>query len=178
MTGRIIRKISLAVVAGSLAIGLLVAFEIFNMANPVQMLADSAIQSEDLGSIPANRWLRYHHLFQELLLAQLRARASPADISALRRRAATWYEEQGLFDEALGQLLETDDPSEAAQLVVRQRSWITEREQWHRLDVWLRRLPARLIEDSPELLMLQAGLAMEKDLLSKRIEHYENLRRD
>lgn len=28
-----------------------------------------------------------------------------------------------------------------------------------------------------ELLMLQAGLAMEKDLLVKRIEHYENLRR-
>ena len=28
-----------------------------------------------------------------------------------------------------------------------------------------------------ELLMLQAGLAMEKDLLTKRIEHYENLRR-
>jgi hypothetical protein len=29
-----------------------------------------------------------------------------------------------------------------------------------------------------ELLMLQAGLAMEKDLLYKRIEHYENLRRE
>ena len=29
-----------------------------------------------------------------------------------------------------------------------------------------------------ELLMLQAGLAMEKDLLHKRIEHYENLRRN
>ena len=29
-----------------------------------------------------------------------------------------------------------------------------------------------------ELLMLQAGLAMEKDLLYKRIEHYEDLRRD
>ena len=29
-----------------------------------------------------------------------------------------------------------------------------------------------------DLLMLQAGLAMEKDLLSKRIEHYENLRRE
>ena len=28
-----------------------------------------------------------------------------------------------------------------------------------------------------ELLILQAGLAMEKDLLVKRIEHYENLRR-
>ena len=28
-----------------------------------------------------------------------------------------------------------------------------------------------------ELLVLQAGLAMEKDLLVKRIEHYENLRR-
>jgi hypothetical protein len=28
-----------------------------------------------------------------------------------------------------------------------------------------------------ELLILQAGLAMEKDLLVKRIAHYENLRR-
>ena len=94
--------------------------------------------------------------FLRRLEDQLWAQASPDDISALRRRAAAWYEGQGLFEEALGQLVETDDPSEAARLVARQRSWITEREQWHRLDVWLRLLPARLIEDSPELLMLQA----------------------
>lgn len=121
----------------------------------VSRLEESGLPCVALGG-RERRWLRYHHLFQGLLLDQLRALAAPEEISALRRRAAAWFEEQGLLEEAIGQLLESNDPSAAARLVARQRSWITEKEQWHRLDVWLRLFPARLIEESPELLMLQA----------------------
>jgi hypothetical protein len=60
MTGRTSRKIRLALAFGLLALALLVAFRFFNLANPVQLLADGSIQSEDLGRIPANRWLRYY----------------------------------------------------------------------------------------------------------------------
>lgn len=60
MTSASKRKIRLALTVGSLAIALLLAFEIFYQANPIQLFADSAIQSEDLERIPANQWLRYH----------------------------------------------------------------------------------------------------------------------
>ena len=38
-----------------------------------------------------DEWFRYHHLFAELLLAQLERRA-PAEVDVLHRRAASWYE--------------------------------------------------------------------------------------
>ena len=78
----------------------------------LRRLEESGLPCVALGG-GERRWLRYHHLFQGLLQDQLRARATPDDISVLRRRAAAWYEEQGLHEEALGQLLQTNDPSEA-----------------------------------------------------------------
>jgi len=60
MAGTATRKIRFTLTVGSLAIALLVAFEYFNLANPIQLLADSAIQSKGLARIPANQWLRYH----------------------------------------------------------------------------------------------------------------------
>ncbi len=38
-----------------------------------------------------DQWFRYHHLFGELLRAQLERRA-PAEVEVLHRRAASWYE--------------------------------------------------------------------------------------
>ena len=38
-----------------------------------------------------DEWFRYHHLFGELLRAQLERRA-PAETDALHRRAASWYQ--------------------------------------------------------------------------------------
>ena len=47
----------------------------------------------DLLLVPLDRrgqWYRYHHLFRDMLLAEL-DRLEPALIPVLRRRAATWY---------------------------------------------------------------------------------------
>lgn len=60
MTETSARKVRPALTIGLLAVALLVAFKYFNLANPIQLLADSAIQSKDLGEISANQWLRYH----------------------------------------------------------------------------------------------------------------------
>ena len=54
------RKLRLILVSSSLAIALLMAFKFINLDSLVHLLANNTIQSEDLGSIPANRWLRYH----------------------------------------------------------------------------------------------------------------------
>jgi LuxR family maltose regulon positive regulatory protein len=47
------------------------------------------------------RWWRYHHLFGDVLLTQLLAGASTAEVAALHHRAARWYAEAGEDDEAL-----------------------------------------------------------------------------
>ena len=53
--------------------------------------------------VPLDRrgeWHRYHHLFRDMLLAQLH-RQEPALAPVLRRRAARWCLANGLPDEAL-----------------------------------------------------------------------------
>ena len=58
-----------------------------------------AILSDVAGSnlllVPLDRhgeWYRYHHLFRDMLLAEL-ARLEPGQAPVLRRRAASWYEQ-------------------------------------------------------------------------------------
>ena len=53
-------------------------------------------------------WYRYHDLFREFLLGELR-RAEPDAIDTLHQRAADWYEANGSPALALEHLLHTTD---------------------------------------------------------------------
>ena len=101
------------------------------------------------------RWYRYHHLFRDLLLHQLENRTGEEGIFGLRERAAEWLEEAGLVTEAIEQAIGVG-PSVVMPLVARHRHELMNREEWHRIDVWLRLLPAPLVESEPELLLLKA----------------------
>jgi LuxR family maltose regulon positive regulatory protein len=103
-------------------------------------------------------WYRYHHLFQDLLCRQLEAHLSSEEIARLHQRAATWFEEHGLLEEAIHHVLQGDGPAEAGRLIVRHRNDILNSEQWHRLDLGLRQLPEEVVEANLELLMLKTWL--------------------
>ena len=102
------------------------------------------------------QWYRYHHLFQEILYQQLESECTDQELAGLHQRAADWLEAQGLLEEAIEHALKAGGPAAAASLIVRHRNEIMNKEQWYRLDQWLLRLPAEIIECDPELLMLQA----------------------
>ncbi len=102
------------------------------------------------------RWFRYHHLFQELLRRRLDAELDAGEIAALHRRAARWLEGEGLIEDALHHVLEAGDAAAAGRLVKRHRQEILDREQWHRLDRWLARLPAEVVAADAELLLTRA----------------------
>jgi LuxR family maltose regulon positive regulatory protein len=102
------------------------------------------------------KWYRYHHLFQAMLQDEAVGELGEAKIAEIRRRASHWFEEQGLFEEAIQQLLKLDDGELAATLIIRHRNAIMNAEQWHRLDAWLRQLPGGLVNSRPELLLLRA----------------------
>ena len=61
-------------------------------------------------------WYRYHQLFRDMLLAELRRR-EPELIPVLRRRAAGWCARSGLPEEALEYSITADDVDAAARLV-------------------------------------------------------------
>jgi LuxR family maltose regulon positive regulatory protein len=69
--------------------------------------------------VPVDRrgqWYRYHHLFRDVLLGELR-RQDPTLIPVLHRRAAEWYERNGLPEEALEHSMSAADVDMAARLV-------------------------------------------------------------
>ena len=64
------------------------------------------------------QWYRYHTLYREFLLGELR-RTEPGIIMTLHQRAADWYESNGYPELALEQLLLMDDPDRAVQLTAK-----------------------------------------------------------
>ena len=47
------------------------------------------------------RWFRYHHLFRDFLSHLLQREGTPEESSRYHHRAARWFEQHGLIDEAL-----------------------------------------------------------------------------
>jgi LuxR family transcriptional regulator, maltose regulon positive regulatory protein len=62
------------------------------------------------------QWYRYHHLFRDMLLAELERR-EPDLIPVLRRRAAAWYLGNGVPEEALEYSIAAGDIEMGARLV-------------------------------------------------------------
>ena len=81
------------------------------------------------------RWYRYHHLFRDMLLAELE-RLEPELIPDLRRRAAAWCLRNNLLEEALEYSMAAGDVDTAARLVeqlwqpVFRRGRITTLQRW------------------------------------------------
>ena len=84
------------------------------------------IERENLFVVPldmSRRWYRYHHLFGELLRAELR-RSEPDLVAGLHRRAAAWFEAEGLVDEAVRHLVAAGDIARSADLIA--ADWVNE----------------------------------------------------
>jgi LuxR family transcriptional regulator, maltose regulon positive regulatory protein len=95
-------------------------------------LCDAVLESEDgvqtlrelegqnLFVLPLDRrrhWYRYHSLFREFLLSELRRREA-GKIDDLHRRAANWYEAQGSPEIALEHLLQTAERDRAMRILL------------------------------------------------------------
>ena len=103
-----------------------------------------------------HHWFRYHHLFQTLLQHRVHSLYSPDDIRALHTRASAWFAEHELIEEALHHAVAIDDFAAAGRLIRRSRRQAAGQEQWHRINRWLALLPAQVVEEDPELLLLNA----------------------
>jgi LuxR family transcriptional regulator, maltose regulon positive regulatory protein len=105
-------------------------------------------------------WWRYHHLFADLLRERLH-REQPGRAPRLRRAAASWCEEHGLADEAIGYALASDDSVLAARLIERHfDAFFYARAEGPMVQRWLAALPADLVAARPRLLLIQAALAL------------------
>jgi LuxR family transcriptional regulator, maltose regulon positive regulatory protein len=90
---------------------------VLDMDGSAAILTDLA--GSNLLLVPLDRrgeWYRYHHLFRDMLLAELH-RLEPGLMPVLRRRAAGWCLDNGLPEEALEYAMAAGDVDGAARLV-------------------------------------------------------------
>lgn len=109
-------------------------------------------------------WYRYHHLFSDLLRAQL---DGSADTRQLHARASTWFAEHGMLNEAVEYALLAEQPAVAAQLVQGSAEELILAEQnISMLLRWKMDLPDSVLVSTPRLIILYCwalGLACQLD---------------
>jgi len=131
-----------------------------------------ALERANLFVVPLDderQWYRYHHLFAQVLHSHLQE-TYPDQLSALHRRAAEWYERNGLVSEALDHALAAGDRDLATLFVESHARSILMRGELVTLDRWLKALGAAL-NDRPWLGLHQAWTL----LLTGQMQGLENL---
>ncbi|MBI1878184.1 MAG: LuxR family transcriptional regulator, partial [Chloroflexi bacterium] len=102
------------------------------------------------------QWYRYHHLFADLLRNALQKKVGKSGVVALHRRAAEWFEQQGLPAEAMSHALAAADVNRAARLVEQNARTLLSRSEMTTLLSWLDALPAELVRSQSQLSLFQA----------------------
>ena len=117
-----------------------------------------ALEQANLFLIPLDderRWYRYHHLFADLLRYRLQQRF-PERIPLLHRRAAQWFADAGLVDEAIHHALAAGDTELVIDLIVVEGRNRLARGELVTLRTWLDALPVEHRRARPRLLLLEA----------------------
>ena len=104
-------------------------------------------------------WFRYHHLFTDVLRMHLMAE-QPELVSALYRRASSWYEQNGLAVDAIRYALTGGDYERAADLVELATPAMNRNRQEATVLNWMKALPEALFKDRPVLSILYVGALM------------------
>ncbi len=96
------------------------------------------------------RWYRYHNLFAEYLRTRLRQEQSE-HLPFLHRWAADWYEEQGMYPEAIKHSLQSASFDKAAHLIEQIANAGSLAGEWFTLLEWLKAIPDGIIVERPRL---------------------------
>ncbi len=120
------------------------------------------IERENLFVVPldlSRHWYRYHQLFAELLRAELQ-HSEPDVVADLHRRAAVWFQAQGLVDEAVRHLIAAGDIARGADLIA--ADWVNEFNSGglSTISGWLDLLPEESIRQDPRLSTARAWMAL------------------
>ena len=95
-------------------------------------------------------WFRYHHLFAEVMEKRLH-RVYREKIPELHLRAANWFKQHSLFDEAVKHALAANDYQQIADIVESQDRRLLHLGLLSTLKAWLDTLPADMVQQRPRL---------------------------
>jgi LuxR family maltose regulon positive regulatory protein len=136
-----------------------------------------ALERGNLFIVPlddSRQWVRYHHLFAEVLQARL-LRELPDRAPVLHRRASEWYERNALPVAAIRHALAAQDFERAAGLIEMQTSMMRAGSQEALWKGLVQALPAELVRARPVLSVYYAFalLPAEMDAAEARLQDAE-----
>lgn len=123
-------------------------------------------------------WYRYHRLFADLLRQRLMVAAptgAVADLPALHRRAAGWFEAHGMLPEAIRHALAAPDHPAAAALIERAAPIAWRNGELTTLQQWMESLPEDVLRDFPMLCVYSATVSLLRTTLVDHIERAMHL---
>ncbi|MGB5321211.1 LuxR C-terminal-related transcriptional regulator, partial [Lutimonas sp.] len=101
------------------------------------------------------KWFRFHHQFQYLLQKQLKQKYVVADINKLHLDVSDWLVKNEYFEEGFYHAQQANNNEMAARILIDNRGTIMEKGVWDFRDIAMKKLPAQIIDSSPELLIIQ-----------------------
>lgn len=156
-------RLSIAARFGMRLAGMLLATEDGQAASVDASRLIARIERENLFIVPLDsadreRWYRLHPLLRGVLLRRLQAWPQ-AQLQGLHRRAADWFEAQGLIDEAVQHRLDAGEEEAAASLLEACADLLQLRE-YRGMARLLRRLPPEVVQRRTRLRLLDIGLLL------------------
>lgn len=115
------------------------------------------LSSKNMFIIPLDkkrRWYRYHHLFADLLLSQLKTK-DPDLINTNHRKASDWYASQLLYEEAIKHAFIASDKTKALSLIEVCGFHFFEQGKLLLLLNWFAKIADKEVEQSPTALMVK-----------------------
>jgi len=122
-------------------------------------------------------WFRYHQLFKDLLNARLHQTAPGPEIMALHEKAAVWFENAGMYAEAIEHFLLAEDYTRAMHIISRIALGIIMQGNIRTLESWLKAIPNAIAAASPEINMCFAWLYLLQGSLSLATPYLNSLKR-
>jgi LuxR family maltose regulon positive regulatory protein len=102
-------------------------------------------------------WYRYHHLFSDLLLYELKS-SRPDLLPELHGRAGAWFEEKGMFEDAIRHAMAASEYQRAGTLIARHWFRYAVTGQLASLERWLEALPEHLRGGDAPLVLVKAWI--------------------
>lgn len=102
---------------------------------------------------PEQHWFKYHTMFSSFLHEQMRQTWAKEAIVDVHRRAADWYSEQGLFEEAMHHYIAANQYGLATKILEVWSSRLIADAHLATVERWSDRLPLEEIEKRPDLLV-------------------------
>lgn len=105
-------------------------------------------------------WYRYHHLFAELLRAQLRRGAAPDELATIHQRAGAWFAAHEQVAEAVEQLLAGGDQAAAGALIAAHSRDLLFAGHLSTVRAWFAALAPAQVSANPDLAIAAAWSAL------------------